>query len=515
MRLVPLLAVVFAAVGARAASLPDAAPAAPETEVIEAPAKPAELPRPSLAPEEAKTPEPPKVEPEPEPKEEPKPEPKKEEPAPEPKPEPAPEPKPEPKPEAKPEPKPEPKKEEAKKAPAKAAGPEEEFAFVKAAAEDADADMAAAAVADLELFARRHPDSAQAPEALLLLAGLRQKKGDWQSALTTLLRLLYEYPAAKVTLKAKSAYIELVDKKASRKQRPLLTDLVKLPEAGEKSDRLSVVWRKLVEDAPDAVYEPVAAELRDFSARFPAHKDSDKLLASLARLHSFNDRPADALLACRKLLALFPDSPLRARAQMTVGDLYADALRDPKKAIDAYQELVAQYPGAPEVLAALQRSAELFESKLRQYDLAVEMHEKVVAGFPKTAASLDALKRTAKLQRDRLAKPEEAIKTLTRLSSMHGGQDGVDALLQAAGYARRDLKDMSRQAELLRKVADDYAAASEAPQALYDAASVHESDLKDTAKAVELYKEVESKFPSHKLAKRAADRAAKLGVTEP
>ena len=47
-------------------------------------------------------------------------------------------------------------------------------------------------------------------------------------------------------------------------------------------------------------------------------------------------------------------------------------------------------------------------------------------------------------------------------------------------------------------------------QALYDAAGVYEDSVKDNAKAVELYKEVVSKFPSHKLAKKGADRAAKL-----
>lgn len=116
----------------------------------------------------------------------------------------------------------------------------------------------------------------------------------------------------------------------------------------------------------------------------------------------------------------------------------------------------------------------------------------------------------AKLQRDRLGSPGDAMKTLQRLSSMHGGQDGIDALTQASEIARRDLKDFARQAELLRKVSDDYAGAKEAPQSLYDAAGVYESSLKDNAKAIELYKEVASKFPSHKLAKRAEDRAAKL-----
>lgn len=421
---------------------------------------------------------------------------------------PEPEPMPEPKAEVKPEPQPEPK---APAPPAaKAPGADEEFAFAKDAAEDADGKVSEAAMEELAVFARRHPSSERAPEAMLLLAGLRQKHGDWQVAAVSLLRLLYEYPETKVGLRAKSDYLTFVDKKASRRHRQILSELVTPPGTAGKADRLAALWRKVAERAPDALYEPVAAEIRDFTVRFPGHPDADKLQAALARLHAANDKPAAALLAWRKLLALFPESALLPRARMSVGDLYADALRDPKKAIDAYQELVEKHPGAPEVQAALENSARLFEEKLRQYSLAVEMHERIVKLFPKSPSSLKSLKTIAKLQRDRLGAADEAVKTLMRLSSMHGGQDGIDALLQAASCARRDLKDFSRQAELLRKVSDDYAGADEAPQALYDAAAVYESSLKDEVKAMELYKEVGLKFPSHRLAKKAAGRVAKL-----
>ncbi|MCR4295272.1 MAG: tetratricopeptide repeat protein, partial [Elusimicrobia bacterium] len=430
------------------------------------------------------------------------------------KPGPAPEPKAEAKPEPKAEVKPEPKAESAPAAAPAAKGPgaAEEFAFAKDAAEDGDGKVSEAAMEELALFARRHPASDHAPEALLLLAGLRQKHGDWQIATAALLRLLYEYPDTKIGLRAKSDYLTIVDKKASRRHRPILSELVTPPGTAGKADRLSALWRKLAERAPDALYEPVAAEIRDFTVRFPGHPDGDKLQAALARLHAANDKPAAALLSWRKLLALFPESPSRPRARMAIGDLYAGALRDPKKAIDAYQELVEKHPDAPEVQAALENSARLFEDKLRQYALAVEMHERIVKLFPKTPASLKSLKAIAKLQHDRLDAADDAVKTLMRLSSMHGGQDGIDALLQAANYARRDLKDFSRQAEMLRKVSDDYAGAKEAPQALYDAAGVYENSVKDSAKAIELYKEVGSKFPSHRLAKKGADRAAKLGA---
>lgn len=471
---VPAAAQEDAPIDAKEAVAP--APPAPAAEVTEAPKA---LPKPSMAPEEKKE----------EPKAEPKPEPKAASLT-------------------------EsgsgtssamPRSPEVKKADSAA-----EFAFAKAAAEDSDNKVREAAAAELDVFVRRYPSDPLAPEAMLLLAGLRQASGDWQPAMASLLRLLYEYPDTKVGLRAKSDFLTLVDKKASRKHRPILADLVKLPDTSDKADRLSALWRKVAEQAPDAIYEPVAAEMREFTVRFPDHKDGDKLQAALAKLHAANDKPAAAMLSWRKLLALFPDSALRPQAQMAVGDLWADSLRDPKKAIDAYQELVEKYPKAPEVQSALERSAQLFDDKLRQYALAVEMHERVVTLFPKTPGSLKALKAIAKLQRDRLGSPGDAVKTLTRLSSMHGGQDGIDALLQAADYAKRDLKDPARQAELLRKVSDDYAGAKEAPQALYDAAEVYETALKDDKKALELYKEFGGKYPSHKLAKRADAAAAKL-----
>jgi len=404
-----------------------------------------------------------------------------------------------------------PKLEETKPLPPKPVSADDEWAFAKAAAEDPDAGAQEAAADELRQFVRRRPQAPQAPEALALLAGLRAKR-DWPAAAAAYLRLIYEYHGAPAELRAKSSYLELLDKKASRKQRAALADLVNVPDLADKADRLAVVWPRVAAEAPDALYDPAVAEIRDFLVRFPEHKDDDRLQAALARLHAANDKPAAAVLSWRKLLALYPSSSLRPEAQRAVGDLYAEPLRDYKKAIDAYQQVVADYPQAPEVLGALEGSARLFEERLKQYDLAVEMDEKIAKLFPKTAGSLKALKSIARLQRDRLAKPDEAVKTLLRLSAMHGGQDGVDALLLAADVARRDLKDYKREAELRVQVAADYPAAKEAAEALYDAAGVYADDAKDGAAALKTYRDAAAKYPNDKYGKKAAARGDKLAA---
>jgi len=402
---------------------------------------------------------------------------------------------------------------EAAKTPAKPIGPDDEWAFAKAAGQDENEDVRRAAIAELSLFARRRTDSPHAPDALLLVADLRQKNGDWQRALTDLLHLIAEYPNAEALLRAKSDYLALVERKASRRNRPGLSSVPAQVDATAPADRLSQVWQALADRAPDAVYEPAVRELEDFAVRFPNDPSADKLLQALARLHAANDQPAASLLAWRKLLALYPNSDLRSRALKSIGDLYADSLRDPRAAIAAYQDLAAQYPQAIEVQEALEKSAALFENKLRQYDLAVEQYERVVKGFPKTPASLRALTAIARLQRDRLNNSDAAIKTLQRLSAMHGGQEGVDALLLAAKIAHRDLSDSGRQAALLHQVADDYPTAKESPEALYDCGGVWE-DAGNTVKAIAVYKEAATKYPNDRYGRKSSDRATKLAAAK-
>ena len=388
-----------------------------------------------------------------------------------------------------PEPKPEPKAVSAKTAePTKNPSPDEEWTFAKSAAEDSDLAIQEAAIDELNLFVRRFPDATQAPEALATLASLRAAKGEWPSALVTLLRAIHEYPESKGALRAKSSYLELVDKKASRRQRQPLNDLVAVADSGGKADRLAALWQQAAVKAPDAFYGPLAEEIRSFEVRFPNHADGDKLQAALARVHSANVKPAAAALAWRKLLTLYPGSALRAVALKSLGDLYYEALRDPKKAIDAYQDLIANYPQASEVLAAYENSARLFEEKLKQYDLAVEMDDKIAKGFPKTAGSLKALKAIARLQRERLAKPDAAVKTLQRLSAMHAGQEGVDALLLAAEIARKDLKDYKLEATLRQQVAADYPSSKEAAEALAQLASAFDIAADDPKVRAKLLK---------------------------
>ncbi len=493
------------------------APAQPQPAVAapEAPAAPVVKPEMS-APVEAPKAEP-KAVPAPEPKAEPKPEAKAEaNPVSAPaqvlelKAEPVVAPESVPAPEAKPKAKPVAAKPAKKvRAAAVALSPEEllarSFQALKAAAGDADSDLRAAALDDLRVFVDQHPDAADAPEALSLLA----RQEDYRPAMVDWLRLAYEYPDSPFAQKAKSEYLDIVNRKMRSKLQAGLTSLAKTPEDAEKSDRLAQMIYGLSDKSGDALYDPLLVEARRFEVRFPDYKDGDRILWSLAQLHMADGKLAAVVLVYRELLAR-EGSPFQDKAQFAMADLYAERLKKYKEAADAYQEFVKNYPDSERVLPALEKLAVVYGDRLEQYPLAVETYERIIKLFPKSDGALRAFNAEAKMQRDRLKQSDEAVKTYERLAGQFTYPPAGEALLAAADICRKDLQDYKHEVALRVKLAADFPAAKEAPEQLYQAAGVAEDDIKDEDGAIKIYRQLASQFAAHKLGKKGGARAAKL-----
>ena len=352
------------------------------------------------------------------------------------------------------------------------AAPVDELVFLKAAIEDSDAAVRAAALAELRAYNAKQPT----PDGVALAAKALTQNGDAAAAVVEWLRLFHEFPESKEA-RSRAAFNELVERKFGRKLKPAMTALLEV-RGDDGAQRLSnLVWA-MAGSAAEHLYAP-AVEL---ARRLPP---SDKTQWALAQLHAKQEKAAEALLAYRKLLAMHPNTALRADAQLAVAGIYAEQLRDWRRAVKAYLEL-GDHP------LALQRAALIYTDKLKQYDAAVGLYERLIKLDERKPEPYMAL---ALIQQKSMGLPEEAIKTYRRLGS-------PEALRKAADVARRDLKNYGLEVEL-RKAAGD-------AEDFYAAAEVEESDLKDLDKAIETYREISSKFSGHKLAKKAGDRAAKL-----
>lgn len=381
--------------------------------------------------------------------------------------------------------------------------------FIQSAAADPNDDMREAALDDLEVFIADYEGDPVSGEALVLLAEVLYKKGDHEEAAIAYLRALHEFPDAPSVFAVKKSYLELVDKKIGKKLKPAMTEAAKVADSKAASERLGELWHRLTAQAAEPLEKPLAKELLRLQARFPDNPQGDRVVNDLALLRSANSQHSSALLAHKKLLALYSESALRPASQWALGEGF-ERIKEYDRAIDSYQSLISQYPQTPQVLPAMEATARLLEDKKRSYDLALEVHEKIISSFPKNQGALKSFRAKARLEREKLKKPAEAVKTLQALTQQFGAQDGFDALRDAAAIARKDLKDYQLEADLRSRAAKDYQDLKDAADELYAAAEIYADDLEDPAKAAATYREVASKFPTHKLAKKAEARLAKM-----
>lgn len=389
--------------------------------------------------------------------------------------------------------------------------PSGEWEFLKARSMDTREEATETVLVQLSGLIRKNSDADFAPDALFLRSSLQLRLGDYKAAVVDILHIIYEYPDSKVELQAKRSLMDIIDKKMSSKIKPVLAEIAKGPGTEDKSERLAVLLKKITTQAADILYPAVLREYEGFFGRFPAFSGQDELLVSLGDLHVKNARYLSALLAYEKLLALYPESCvcIRARAQRSIGDIYASNLKDPTKAVDAYQKVTTDYPSSAEAGTAYIQIAKLEEGQ-KQYDLALDVYEKMIKLSAGKDAALAAFKAEARLLKDVMSKPADAIKVYTRLADMFKGSADAAEALKTAGETAYKLKDFVQAVELYQRIAAECPDNAIAPEMLYAAGQVSEEDIANLDKAVEIYGQLAIKYPAHKLAKKAQGRVTAI-----
>jgi tetratricopeptide (TPR) repeat protein len=266
-----------------------------------------------------------------------------------------------------------------------------------------------------------------------------------------------------------------------------------------------MLLRSLVDIPEPLLYAPVAAELREFLVRYPDLPESGVITILLGRHYFRNEAHRPAILIEQKVLALYKDPALLAKAQYQIGDIYATALKDFNKAVEAYQTVTEKYPDTPEVSSAYVRIAKILDENLNQSALAVEKLEEIVKLYPKTEAAHDAYLETARIQKAKLNAANKAVAALEALADMFPGDRAVSALKQAAEISD-GLKDYASEARIYEKLAESTPQDKFAPEALWEAADVYEKKLLDPSAAKKAMEKLVSAHPSSKLFKKAQKR---------
>ena len=349
-------------------------------------------------------------------------------------------------------------------------------------------------------------DKKNADKALELQAQVQAKMGDFKSAMLTYIKHIYSYPHSTVNLTVRSQLSTLVDSKLDRKLKQSVNTVAKGSAESKKSDRLASMLERMSEEPAAYFYEPLVREFVAFSADYPDYPRADVLQRALASVFLAKEQPNTAVLAYEQLLAVYPESSLKASVRMDIAAVLADKLKNYDKAIEIYQDVTNEHPGTPEAGQSYIQIGKLSELR-KKYDLAISVYDKIIALYPKTDNAFNAFQSKAVLQRKQLALFGEAVDTLNAQADMFKGDVRcVPGLLLAAEIAQKDLKDFLRAANALDRIATEDPTAKEAPKALLDEGAMYEEHLGNKDKAKEIYERIIGSYAGNSLVKTAQKR---------
>ncbi|MBI5243440.1 MAG: tetratricopeptide repeat protein [Elusimicrobia bacterium] len=387
-----------------------------------------------------------------------------------------------------------------------------ELSFLQSTFKTASEDVLPSLVDQIDAYLWEFREIAEADQAQFLKAQISDKQGDMVTAAVDLLKLLYEYPQTEYKMNAKKRLFEIIDKKFGKKMKPVITELAKGPAAGlDRPQRFALLLRSLVNLKEAAFYQPLILEFREFFRRYASDPSAGEMTYLFGRLHFQDGNYKMSVIINEKLLAVHKDGPLAAKAQASVGDIYATAMRDYNKAIEAYQVVTKKFAAYPEAGDAYVKMAKIFDENLKQPDLALETLDKIVLTYPGADASYQAFVETARIQKDKNKDFGKAVAALQNAAKMFKNEErAAAALRQASVIAADDLKDDTLQAQLLKDVPANCPQCRSAADSLWEAGQVYEKRLKAPAEALKAYKQLVSEYPGYARIKDVNKRIAAL-----
>lgn len=213
---------------------------------------------------------------------------------------------------------------------------------------------------------RRHPDSPQAPRALLERGRVyvaRDSLDEARQAFTHLQDTV-ESDAVSAQARYEMALLEFYEgrfRSAHTRARALgrngardvandALELQVLIQENRGPDSLDRALRTFADArlaARQHRYERAHARLDTLLARFSEHTLADEALAEKGDLYRREGRPTEAAEAFRTLAEEQPNSPLADRSLFAAARLYELRLGRPDRATELYTRLLDRYPGSP------------------------------------------------------------------------------------------------------------------------------------------------------------------------
>ncbi|MBI1175133.1 MAG: tetratricopeptide repeat protein [Sideroxydans sp.] len=362
----------------------------------------------------------------------------------------------------------------------------------------------------MDRFIAQYPELPDSAEVYQLKAQVHLRIENYRAAALDWLMSLAAYPDSSYALEARNGLKSLVGDQLKPQAQLVLSMMQKLDTlSGGREERVAGLLAFMGTSKDKDFAAPIAAECNAFLTRNRDLADEDRVVNALAHQKMLLDNES-AIFYFNELLALYPDSPLRADSLLSMGNIQRNGLKHYEEAVLSFNSVIAKYPDTDEAKQAYEALANMYDENMRDYSNAIKTYNAIAARYKDDPVVLRSLQALASIYQDKTHQPLEAIATYRKLADTFKNKDGLSALLKAEKLAYYTVSDWKLAIEINRRIVNDYPDDDEAVKAMYANAVIYEEKLKDREQAIKLYQELIAHYPGHNLAKDAQRRSSAL-----
>ncbi len=361
-------------------------------------------------------------------------------------------------------------------------------------------------LAEMRRFAESHPELPETAEIYLLMAQVHQRIGEYPAAAIDLLLLRAAYPDSPFDKDAAKRLQALAGDDLKKHADMLKTAGTKIASLkGEREERVVGLLRLLGENTEKDLARPIADACASFLASNQAWLQEDQIEHVWARQAALLDAQT-AVYHYDKLLALYPESALRADSLLAKATIQRKNLLLHAQAAATYQQLITQFPDSAETKQGYEALGAMYDIDMQDYPNAIKTYEAIVARYGNDPVVLRALRAMAGIQQNKSKQPAQAIESYLKIAELFKGNEGLEALLAAERLALFTTRDWAKAIDINHRIMAFLPGHEEAIKAEFKNAEITEEKLGDKMAARALYAAFLDKHPKHELARDATRR---------
>lgn len=377
------------------------------------------------------------------------------------------------------------------------------FSLFSSASKPIDAELLAEAH---QLF-DRYSAQAEADEVLHLQASLHMRMNNFPAAALDWMLLKVMYPQSTFVAVANKQLKALSDDDL-KKQATVIDKLNKkiTTLSGETDQRVGMFLEFLGTFREESFAPAIASASSNFLLRNENYANEDVIESAIAHQSVMIDNDV-ALYRFNKLLALYPDSYLRANSYYSIASIQRDKQKNYDAAAKSFATLIDNHPDSNETKLGYEALAAMYNEDMKQYPNAIKTYEAIIAKYKDDPIVLRALLAQAKVYESRMDNPSKAIDSYLKLADIFDkGQDGLNALKEAEKIAEKSIKNWSQAIAINDRIIARVPNSDDSAISLFSNANLTESKLGDKEGAKALYQQLVKDYSAHKLSKDAQKR---------